>query len=34
VQLDDAALEELVRTRVADKLHAAADDIEAYSAAK
>jgi Fe-S cluster assembly protein SufD len=34
VQLGDPVLEELVRGRVAEKLHAAADDIEAYSAAK
>jgi Fe-S cluster assembly protein SufD len=34
VQLEDEALEEIVRARVAEKLHAAADDIEAYSAAK
>ncbi len=34
VQLDDAALEELVRGRIAAKLAAAADDIEAYAAAK
>ena len=34
VQLDDEALEELVRERIAAKLAAAADDIEAYAAAK
>ena len=34
VQLDDEALEELVRDRIAAKLAAAADDIEAYAAAK
>jgi Fe-S cluster assembly protein SufD len=34
VQLDDAALEELVRARIAAKLAAAEADIEAYAAAK
>ncbi|MDX6672620.1 MAG: hypothetical protein QOH11_38, partial [Solirubrobacteraceae bacterium] len=34
VQLDDEALEGLVRERIAAKLAAAADDIEAYAAAK
>ena len=34
VQLEDDALEELVRERIAAKLAAAADDIEAYAAAK
>jgi Fe-S cluster assembly protein SufD len=34
VQLDDPALEELVRERIAEKLAAAEEDIEAYAAAK
>ena len=34
MQLDDAPLEALVRERIAAKLAAAADDIEAYAAAK
>jgi Fe-S cluster assembly protein SufD len=34
IQLEDEALEELVRDRIAAKLAAAADDIEAYAAAK
>lgn len=34
IQLEDAALEGLVRERIARKLAAAADDIEAYAAAK
>jgi Fe-S cluster assembly protein SufD len=34
VQLDDEALEALVRERIAEKLAAAEDDIEAYAAAK
>ena len=34
VQLDDEALEGLVRERIAAKLAAAADDIEAYAAAR
>jgi hypothetical protein len=34
VQLEDPALEALVRERIAAKLAAASEDIEAYAAAK